>query len=74
MTLNEVRKKWEKGLTLILEFSVDKTHYTVLRKLGTFDTIYIVNRYFQIGEGWHCSVDVETEEPEVIMQYMKEYL
>lgn len=68
MTLEEIRKNWEEGLTVECEIPREKSQGNVLVVLSqqtdmswgkTPETLYSCHRYFPIGDNWNCSVDAK---------------
>ena len=76
MTLNEQRLKWEEGLTPLLRRDEDGTRVLVIlvdkATRGQDPRRYHCHRYFQIGNGWECSVDGQAVPLEAIWSWLND--
>ncbi len=59
MTLDQRRKEWEKGLTVVgkVEGRIDDAPHSLVVMLRKDEDLYHVHRYFKVGTSWEISCD-----------------
>lgn len=66
--LQQLRLKWEKGLQLVAEISVDNHKRLVVLKNS--NGLYYCHRYFTCGDEWVVSVDMSGVTADEAMRWM----